>query len=883
MSTTSFETTEQRALAAEQNASLPKSRKGALEATIKAVELYMRALRLAPTSNERARLDSKCKELLSKAEKLKVEDVKAECDDRNTAATLLPRVGLKQPTSKRKLTTREEIILLEGSRLNGFVFPPWKGDPTPDEFVLKDGQNLFVDSRPLQLSSLQLKTLAGWKRPWEAFAGLDMLQDGIELSPQPTMQCVKKVDLVQDMTSDCSVVASLCAGWARAERGHPKILSSIMFPYDHSNFVPALSPSSKYIFRLYFNGCHRKVVVDDLLPSSTDSRVFHVVDRCNPSYLAPALVEKAYLKVRGGYDFPGSNSGTDLAVLTGWLPEQIFLHDEDIMPEDLWSRVFKAFAYGDVLVTIGTGKLSKREQRHLGLASEHDYAILDMKETDGMREMLIKNPWSDGDVWKGVSRSSVRTDEEKGRPLLGPKEQLSANTKHETMAPGTFWMDLGTVFQHFENLYLNWNPALFSHRQDYHFSWDLSTAQSMLGTFQSNPQFSVTCSQSGSLWLLLNRHFRTRDYQGNNEAPHGFISLYLFDKKGHRVLLSDGSINRGPYVDSPNVLIRLEAQARTDYTVVAAAQDLPCTKLNFTLSALSRCSIELSQAQKRYLSAVSLGAAWSRSTAGGNSESTAYLTNPQFALEMPSKAEIAILLQATEPVADTKVAVHIKVFFAMGSRVTTLRSRDIVAQSGDYRRGSAAIETILDPGTYTIICSTFDAGQMGKFSLSVQSSSDSAPNLRALPAEGSGRLTSVSQPAVFAAGTDRLLAPVWASRLARASLVVQPMNNQVAGTQSPRTYSPLKLTLEQGQGPYKVCLATSSASNENEFEDPATGVRIDDFQIQPEMQGRATGGLWLVLERMAASSAAMQLEERFQILVLGEERVSIGAWGLGDG
>ena len=98
-----------------------------------------------------------------------------------------------------------------------------------------------------------------------------------------------------------------------------------MFPYDDAAQRPSISSNGKYIIKLNFNGCYRRVIIDDRLPTSTSSRILYVVDRSNLGLLWPALIEKAYLKIRGGYDFPGSNSGTDLWALTGWIPEQVFL------------------------------------------------------------------------------------------------------------------------------------------------------------------------------------------------------------------------------------------------------------------------------------------------------------------------------------------------------------------------------------------------------------------------------------------------------------------------------------------------------------------------------------------------------------------------------
>lgn len=100
----------------------------------------MKALKLSTNTRDRQKLDTKCKELLTRAEKIKeTKDWPPSID----ATTQNVPPSLKASTSTRKLTTREEIILLEGAKLNGFIFPPWVNSPSSEEFEIEDGGELY--------------------------------------------------------------------------------------------------------------------------------------------------------------------------------------------------------------------------------------------------------------------------------------------------------------------------------------------------------------------------------------------------------------------------------------------------------------------------------------------------------------------------------------------------------------------------------------------------------------------------------------------------------------------------------------------------------------------------------------------------------------------
>ena len=713
----------------------------------------------------------------------------------------------------------------------------------------------------------------------------------------------RKIDLVQDAATDCSVVASLCAGIARVEKGHGSILRNIIYPFDVANRQPLMSKNGKYIARLNFNGCFRKVIIDDRIPTSTTTRVIHVVDRLNPGLLWPALIEKAYLKVRGGYDFPGSNSATDIWILSGWIPEQVFLQSDDLEPDSLWRQVSNGFNLGDVLITMGTGKMSCKTERELGLAGEHDYAVLELREVDGQRLLLIKNPWCEGRSWIGKSKSSEQVsslgDEnqdllndlhEDSEPVQNSRDLLNAD---DQLSPGCFWMDLENVIQNFESIYLNWNPGLFAFREDIHFAWDLTPPQlggcKQRGPFASlnqHPQYTVTADKGGTVWVLLWRHFQNavpadataEEIEGNRYGIElsGHMTLIAFSSSGHRALLPDNAVAKGWYVDSPQTLIKLECEPGKAVTLVPAEQELPAVRHTFTISAFSNSPITLADANTRYQYSTSCAGSWTKDTAGGNAHSPAYSTNPQFSVAVSQRTRISILLESM----NDELNVHVKLVHSNGRRIYTIRSRDIIVDSKDYRRGCCVAEIgDVHPGQYTVICSTFEPDQLGDFHLLIES--NCGTQVTQLRREGAGRMRMQLNTVTFKQDENRIAATLMPHRLVKLYAVARYVNERAptGSTErgSPSNRSLLRMSIELGRGPEQ---RTLSVSNGGDHSDSAGGIRTEDIDVKPDM--RRFGEMWLVLDRMSVSSDGRDEKMSVELFADHPDAVTVGDWRVVD-
>ncbi|OBZ91745.1 Calpain-7 [Choanephora cucurbitarum] len=618
--------------------------------------------------------------------------------------------SIENPTDDiltQRLSAEEIEVLKYTSCVNDKTFLPWI-----DETDLKEQfsyEARYVDPEgSLRLSEKQLEKFGGWKRP-------------IEMMRHPQLiYLISSTSIIQDIVTDCSFVASLCVAAAYERKFKKQLITSCIYPQNKQG-QPCYNPNGKYVVKLVYNGIVRKVVVDDLLPVSRDGTLMCTFST-NRGELWPSIIEKAYMKLMGGYDFPGS-------CLTGWIPEHIFIYDKNFVADNVWDRLLDGTKYGDVLFTIATGEMTEEEANELGLVPTHAYAVIDIKIVGGKRLLQVKNPWSHK-RWRGpYSHLDTNIWTQELRDSLGFDPDVA-----EKKDDGIFWIDFESVCLNFTSIHLNWNPGLFTHRWVLHSVWPEHVGPKRdVYSLGYNPQFSlhvhVHDKKPAAVWLLLSKHIMV------TEENTDYITLHVYSNtNGERIYYPGTPFKEGTYVNSPHILVRFNAPpGSSDYTIVVSQHEKE-RSLYFSLRAYSLAPFKLQKVPIRYSIEQKIRSQWTEQTAGGNASNSSYLNNPQWKITIPNTGlPVGLLLQLE---AQKDYAIHL-LLVEGGKRVSSVSVRDILVESGPYRHGFCYCELRqIRPGDYTVVASTFEADLTGKFIMTVSSTADL--QIEPIPAEGAG-------------------------------------------------------------------------------------------------------------------------------------------------
>ncbi|KAI6115989.1 hypothetical protein F5141DRAFT_1201863 [Pisolithus sp. B1] len=492
---------------------------------------------------------------------------------------------------------QQHYILRRSSVINGIRYPMWT-DAVPAAglnalYIDPDGQPSVpqyamssTDSSPCFLR---------WNRP---VTPMHPPLTSPTFSTAPVVSApnvdLTPADIEQHLINDCSVCAMISVCVQHARMFNSKLLSSI---------YPGQQPG-RYDIKVLINGTHRRISIDDALPFDSNGNPIGITTGVK-DVLWPALLEKAYMKLMGGYDFPGSNSAIDLQyvrhqiaillltiaplflVWVHYPPATLLLQLlgpilrlplvllADGFPslstctgckltksckalpfekERTWTRLLSGFHKGHCVLTVGTDSRTTRRIKGLRLLPSHNYAVIDIRETVDDRWMTLLDS-------RVPDRSSLSMGE------------------YESHALDMRWDDLCATF---EGVYASWDPKLFHQELSFHGMWKPRNAEDREQSCIRHLRLLYSCTSSSSqsshdtypvsdndVWVLLTRHLpdtqRTGEYiavtvdaedewAGAGTSPESVPPL-----TGGRAN-AEAEI-KGTYTTSTHVLVRTKVRA----------------------------------------------------------------------------------------------------------------------------------------------------------------------------------------------------------------------------------------------------------------------------------------------------------------------------------
>lgn len=619
--------------------------------------------------------------------------------------------------NSHRLSKQEIEVLVKSSLMTAGTFLPWNENDACE--INNDTSNvLYTDpDGVLPLSSQQKPKFYKWARPHEITK--IRLQHGYtrEIQKICTVQQVSPYRIRQQYITDCSFVASLCICAAYERRFRKRLITSILYPQNEDG-KPILSKNGRYVVKLWLNGVARKVVVDDRLPIDQYGNLL-----CSESSLCTesvfelwvCLIEKAYMKLCGGYNFPGSNSGVDLFALTGWIPERIFfpqnsssVKDFETPVERVWERIVSANSFGDCLITVSVHvNMSEREADEIGLVLGHAYAVLAVVKVHGQRLLKLKNPWA-RKSWKGKFSNSDAAS------WSDPSFCAALGGTGPDVDNGVFWIGWEDVIRYFQNFQLSWNPDLFKYRRVIHGCWPkVQGPKDDSFNVGDNPQYTLTVSKSAisnnaPLWVLITRHVSNQEQRGFASSDFLTVHLHRGNKERERIWFPGSNGNcvvTGTYTNNPHSLLRYEFSTDTDqYLVLVLSQHKKCNDISYTLNILSTEHFEMDVPRELPPFHYSFRSVFS--SRSGPIGTDKFLFNPSYCIRLKESTDFQAKLLVPTSIAVNLVLLCVREF---GHGPENAYGNAIV-DTGKYRHGFlVSCRQSVAAGNYLLVASPFQS------------------------------------------------------------------------------------------------------------------------------------------------------------------------------
>eukprot|EP00727_Mastigamoeba_balamuthi_P006242 m51a1_g2237 putative wd repeat and fyve domain-containing protein 3 (4017) ;mRNA; f:264190-277056 len=616
------------------------------------------------------------------------------------ARTPLPTYAGVTPASSPPVAARDEDeeAVLVGSVVGRFMFAPWSAaaEQGPSSALM------FTDpdfaAADMALAPCQEEQFAAWRRPSEldGHAGSHLcVVVGDRLSPGRVRQ---------GRVGSCGLLAALECVARHEDAFCPGALTSGIFPREGGRAV--ISPVGRYVVRLYWNGSARAVVIDDRFPVDCNGQ-WLCCSSFNKSEIWPMLLEKAYMKLRGGYT--DGSLFNEVTVLLGWIPQITRNLYED--GDALFQRLLEGFRTGICMAVFVTGS---EADSSLGLYKEHAYALLDIREAHGgsLRLVKLKNPWGTGQ-WKG---QFSKEDRDSWAPDL--QSELNFDRHAQQMFDnGEFWMRWEDVVVHFEMISSGWMCSIAGFE-------DLNKDQMITvpdRCYWNSPQYLISIDRAAAttMWIQLDV-FLTGD--SDEKSDYWKIDAYLDSDRVPRE--REDALFVGKWYNMPSQSIRLDVpDGKKREIVICVLHSRFDRAAYFSIKVLCSSTFALTTLRpenKGHCTAIS--GRWADLLQGGCPNNPSFIFNPVYRLKFYGESGKVTNLSASIE-SSARIPIGMALLPARKSKhlLECMTSRHIKT-TDPYRITLALLEQPVKTGyEYLIVCTTFEPDIKADFELKVTS------------------------------------------------------------------------------------------------------------------------------------------------------------------